>query len=101
MVCGNVILKLLESRTDEYMPLVTLKFFCLSCDKNGHIIWPTEFSAATKAQLRLQVRALLRKMIDDPANPCDASMEPAMTGVGTSSLWVGAPKRKLVEVTVG
>ena len=37
-------------------------------------------------------------MIEDPFNPVDSTMEPAMTGVGTSSLFVPARKRKLVEV---
>jgi hypothetical protein len=44
------------------------------------------------------VRALLKKMIDDPLNPVDASMAPALTGTGTSSVWKGAPKRQLVVV---
>ena len=44
----------------------------------------------------LQARSLLRKMIDDPLNPMDSSMELAMTGTGTSSVWKAAPKRKLV-----
>ena len=40
------------------------------------------------------------KMIDDPNNPVDATMAPALTGTGTSALWVGGPKKKLVEVTM-
>ena len=99
MVCGHVIAKLAESRTDEYMPRATLTFYVLSMDKNGHIIWPTLFSDKAQAQLRQQARTLLRQMIDDPLNPCDSTMEPAMTATGTSSIWQGAPKRKLVEVT--
>ena len=71
--------------------------FVGTMDKMGHITWPTKFAPAAQAALRMQVRALLRKMIDDPENPCDASMEPAMTGWG-SSLWEGAPQRQLVVV---
>ena len=37
-------------------------------------------------------------MIDDPFNPCDSSMEPALEGMGTSSIWQGAARRQLVEV---
>ena len=98
MVCGRVSAKLMVSRTDAYMPKATLQFFVMSMDKNGHIIWPTNFDAHTRAALRMQARAHLRAMIDDSGNPCDATMEPAMTGMGTSSIWQGAPKRKLVEV---
>ena len=100
MVCGSVKAKLTVSRTDAYMPRASLQFFVLSMDKNGHIIWPTSFDAHTRAALRMQARAHLRAMIDDPKNPCDSTMEPAMTGTGTSAIWQGAPKRKLVEVVV-
>jgi hypothetical protein len=41
---------------------------------------------------------LLKKMIDDPLNPVDATMEPALTGTGTSEVWKGAAKRQLVPV---
>jgi hypothetical protein len=98
MVCGKVVAKLVESRTNAYMPLATLQFFVLSMDKTGHIIWPTDFDAHAKASLRMQARSLLRQMIADPANPADETMEPALQGHGTSAMWVGAPQRKLVVV---
>ena len=82
------------------MPTATLTFFVLSMDKTGHIIWPTLFDAKTQAALRMQARALLQKMMDDPANPVDSTMAPALTGRGTCALWVGAPQRKLVEVAM-
>jgi hypothetical protein len=39
-------------------------------------------------------------MIDDPNNPVDASMAPALTGTGTGALWKGAPKKKVVVVAM-
>ena len=69
MVCGNVVLELKEPVKLERMPTMTLTFFVLSMDKKGHIVWPTNFDARTRAALRLQARALLQKMIDDPLNP--------------------------------
>eukprot|EP00966_Prymnesium_polylepis_P095738 2218419-Prymnesium_polylepis.1 len=51
-------------------------------DLNGFITWPTEFSTATKAALRKQARVLLQKMIEDPMNPVDDSMRPALTQSG-------------------
>lgn len=69
MICGNVVVELKESAAQERMPTMTLTFFVLSMDKTGHIIWPTNFEAKTRAALRLQARALLQKMMDDPLNP--------------------------------
>ena len=99
MVCGNAIAELKEPKSGEAMPTATFTLFVLSMDKNGHIIWPTTFTAKTQAALRLQARTLLKKMIEDPANPVDATMAPALTGTG-SSMWVGAPRRQLVEVAM-
>ena len=98
MVCGNVQIHMKEPISRERMPTLALTFKVLSMDKNGHIIWPTSFDTVTQAALRKQARTLLRAMIDDPLNPTDATMEPAMTGTGTSSVWVGAPQRQLVIV---
>ena len=98
MVCGNVQIHLKEPKRFERMPTLALTFKVMSMDKNGHIIWPTSFDVLTRARLRKQARILLQKMIDDPLNPVDATMEPALTGEGTSSVWKGAPKRTLVIV---
>ena len=100
MVCGNVLAELKEPKDGEAMPTATFTFKVLSMDKNGHVIWPTTFEAKTQAALRMQARALLQKMIEDPFNPVDETMAPALTGTGSSSLWKGAPVKKLVEVTM-
>ena len=101
MVCGNIVVKFRESRSDKYMPKLSLTFKVLTMDDKGHITFPTEFSAPTQAALRLQARALLQKMVNDSLNPCNESMEPALTGTGTSSIWQGPPKRTLVVVQPG
>ena len=98
MVCGNVLCKLKESVKEASMPTMTITFFVLTMNKAGHITWPTIFATGTQAALRLQARALLKKMIDDPLNPVDATMAPALTGAGTSSVWEGAPRREMVVV---
>ena len=99
MVCGNVLIDV-KAPKDETSSMATLEltFFVLSMDKTGHIIWPTAFDAPTQAQLRKQARALLKKMIDDPLNPAEDTMRPALTGTGTSEVWVAPKKRKLVEI---
>ena len=98
MVCGNVTIQLKESATQERMPTLTLTFFVLTMDKTGHILWPTNFEARTRAALRMQARALLRKMIDDPLNPVESTMAPALTAEGTNAVWQGAPQRELIVV---
>ena len=100
MVCGSVLAELKEPKDGEAMPTATWTFKVLSMDKTGHIIWPTTFEAKTQAALRMQARALLQKMIDDPYNPVDETMAPALTGTGTSSVWAGGPRRQLVEVAM-
>ena len=100
MVCGNVLASLKEPKSGNAMPTATFTFKVLSMDKNGHIIWPTNFNSQTQAALRMQARALLQRMMDDPNNPVDSTMAPALTGTGTSALWKGAPKKQLVEVAM-
>ena len=98
MACGNISVNFKQSKTEKSMPVLTLTFKVLTMDNTGHMTWPVEFATATKAALRLQARSLLRKMMDDPLNPCDASFELAMTGMGTSSLWQAPPARRMVWV---
>lgn len=98
MVCGNVLVDYSESIDQSKMGTLKLTFYVLTLDKNGHIVWPTTFEKPTQAYLRNQARTLLRRMMDDPLNPVDESMAPALTGVGSSSVWQAAPKRKLVAV---
>lgn len=99
MVCGNVRVEFEESIDESTMPSLKLIFYVMSMDKTGHIIWPTAFEKTAQAQIRLQARALLKKMIDDPLNPCDTTMEPALHGAGTGALWKPPPKRKMIVVT--
>ena len=98
MVCGNVLVHFTESIKQEKMPTLSITFYVLTMDKTGHITWPTDFDTQTRAQLRVQARKLLKSMIDDPLNPVDETMAPALTGAGTSALWQGAPRRQLVVV---
>ena len=98
MVCGSVLVDFSEPINESTMPRLTLTFFVLTMDKTGHLVWPTNFEAPTQAALRKQARVLLQRMMDDPHNPVDATMAPALTGAGSSELWQGAPARQLVPV---
>ena len=98
MVCGNVLVEFCESIDRSRMPRLKLTYYVLTMNKDGHIVWPTLFDAQTQAQLRRQARVLLQRMINDPLNPVDTTMAPALTGAGSSELWQGAPARQLVPV---
>ena len=97
MVCGNVTIEFRERKDESSMPHMKLIFYVLTMDKTGHITFPTKYASPAMAALRMQARALLKQMIDDPLNPCDSTMAPALTATGTSSLFEPAMKRKLVE----
>ena len=97
MVCGNATVTFTERRDEQAMPRLKLTMYVLTMDKHGHVTFPTSYDKEARAAMRMQARALLKKMIEDPLNPCDATMAPALTATGTSSVWKAAPKRKLVE----
>ena len=98
MICGNVEVQLLESVHQLYMPRATVTFMVLTMDKTGHIVWPTNFEPNTRAALRMQARVLLKRLMDDPLSPVDATMAPALTSKGTDSVFTPGPKRKFMEV---
>ena len=98
MVCSPVHVELVEPKDRKSMPRVEITFHVMTMDSAGHIIWPKEYSPARKAEMRRQARAMLEEMIRDPANPCDATMAPALTGMGTSSVFQGAAQRQYVTV---
>ena len=96
MVCGAVTIHLRERRDQSSMPRLTVIMKVLSMDRRGHIIWPTNFPAVMRQQLRNQARALVRRMVADPANPVDESFLPALTGTGTDHVRIPPPRGRLV-----
>ena len=86
MVCGNVLLHYKEPVKQRAMPTLTIHFFVLSMDKNGHIIWPTNFDTLTSATLRKQARGLMKQMLDDPLYPIDPTAVAALTQSSSSLL---------------
>ena len=91
MVAGNVLVKYKLPVNLNTPPVLTLTFAVLTMDANGHITWPKPFEALTAATLRNQARALLKRLMEDPLNPTSSSMEPALTGTGSSSLSASTP----------
>ena len=88
MVCGNVLIDFKEPIDLSAMPTLQVTFFVMTMDKTGHIVnvWPTDYDDRTRAQLRKQARVLLKRMIDDPYNPVDSTMAPALAGAGSSTV---------------
>lgn len=86
MVCGNVIVHFKEPMHSARMPTLTIDFFVLSMDHNGHIIWPTAFDERSKAALRKQARMLLQDMLDDSLYPVHPAFAAAMTQTSSSLL---------------
>ena len=96
MVVGNMLIKIKVPKFQRSMPTVEILLFLATMDHNGHVNWPTTFEPSARAQLRVQFRAHLRLMLDDPKYPVNPAMEAAMTGRGSDSLREVPPKRRLV-----
>lgn len=64
MVCGNCVIQLLEPTGFRAIPRLTIRMFVLSMDQTGHIIWPVDFAAKTRAALRKQLRHLVAEMLE-------------------------------------
>lgn len=91
MVCGNTVIELRAATGFRSMPRLTINYFVLSMDADGHIIWPVDFAPRTKAALRKQARALLQRMMDDEDYPVDPSMAKALTQASDSRLQLLPP----------
>ena len=79
MVAGNVLIRYQEPKFLKAMPRLTLKFFVLSMDLKGHILWPTNFAPKSKAALRRQARHHLLALLKNPNCPVDPRMEEALS----------------------
>ena len=66
------------------MGTLVLSFLVMTMDKNGHITWPSAYSAKSKAILRKAIRSNLEGMLDDPLYPTHPSMRAVLTGMGDS-----------------
>ena len=82
MVAGNVVIAYKVPKNRLKCPTLKIIFYILTMDANGFITWPTNYDLSTQAQPRKQARVLLKRMIDDPLNPCDETMLPALTQTG-------------------
>ena len=58
---------------------ITIEVSVATMDKQGHILWPTTYSAKTAAALRKQMRHHLQEMIHNPEYPTLSHMTPALT----------------------
>eukprot|EP00965_Chrysotila_dentata_P124621 4119324-Pleurochrysis_carterae.AAC.1 len=65
MVAGHVRIIYKEPRHQLAMPRLTLRFFVLTMDQNGHIEWPANYTTRGQAILRKLARMRLQAMLDD------------------------------------
>ena len=56
MVCSPVHVELVEPKDRKSMPRVEFTFHVMTMDSAGHIIWPKEYAAPRKAEMRRQAR---------------------------------------------
>ena len=78
-VTGNTTVSMKVPSLQRAMPTLTMKVSVATMDKQGHILWPTTYSAKTAAALRKQMRHHLQEMIDNPEYPTLSHMSPALT----------------------
>ena len=91
MVAGTLSLSYVEPKHQVDMGTLVLGFMVLTMDANGHITWPSNFSANARAILRKAVRSDLKKMMDDGLYPIHKDMESAMSLMGDSVHIFGTP----------
>ena len=60
MVGGNMILKYVEPRNHQWWPTLTLKFWVLTVDHVGNILWPTKWDGNSQRLLA----ELARRKVD-------------------------------------
>ena len=78
-VTGNTTVSLKVPALERAMPTLIIKVSVATMDKQGHILWPTTYSAKTAAALRKQMRHHLQEMIHNPEYPTLSHMTPALT----------------------
>ena len=91
VVAGTLSFTYVEPKHQTDMGTLVLGFLVLTMDANGHITWPSNFSANSRAILRKAVRLDLKKMMDDALYPVHKDMEKAMPGMSDSVHIFGAP----------
>ena len=60
MVGANLVLKYVEPRNHRWWPTLTLKFWVLTVDHHGNIIWPTKWEPTAE---RLLAELARRKVV--------------------------------------
>ena len=79
MAAGTLTIKALFPSRWRSWGWVVLRFFALTMDHTGHINWPANFSAHSKALLRKLARQKVQAMLQDPEYPIHPSFEAALT----------------------
>ena len=94
MVGGNVIMKFVEPLRYARWPTLTLKFWVVTVDFRGNIIWPTAFSSDTEKLLAELARRKIEFFLNHPQYPIRADFS-RTPGTSSSHLVEGTTSPQL------
>ena len=77
-VVGKVEVGLKVPKEERAMPSFWGKLKVATMDENGHIIWPMNFEARTRAALRKQMKYHVKEMIENDEYPTCTRMAPSL-----------------------
>jgi hypothetical protein len=79
MVAGKTIIEYLVPKRWRAMPVMTLRFFCLTINHLGEFVWPAKFTDRSRALLKKLARQKNQAMLDSPEYPIHPEMRKALT----------------------
>lgn len=94
MVAGSAAVHFIVPKKDKSWPRLTMRFLCLTADRNLNISWPANFTSMAKTLLRKLVKQKLEAMLKDDRYPTHPSMTAASlqgSGSGDSILALTGP----------
>jgi len=97
--CGNTLIDFKQPKDESRPSIFKVSYFVATMDTGGHILWPTVFSAESKAKVRKKLRQNLAAMMAPPSqHPVDPAFSGAFVGTGGNTLWKPAPRQVLGQV---
>eukprot|EP00965_Chrysotila_dentata_P110957 3667246-Pleurochrysis_carterae.AAC.1 len=95
MVAGHLRILYQQPRRQIAMPRLTLRFFVLMMDRNGHIEWLSNCSIKGQAMLRKLAQLTLQAMLDNAAYPVDSMMRVVLSQSSSGVLALRASSNEL------
>eukprot|EP00965_Chrysotila_dentata_P184195 6081413-Pleurochrysis_carterae.AAC.1 len=86
MAAGMLQILYKEPLRSYAMPALTLRYFVLTIDANGHTNWPTNSSTKARKLLRKFAKLKTQALLDNAAYPLDKSMSGALSNTSDRML---------------